>query len=77
MIAVVSPVGTAETTEGVCEGVIGTEARGTDGFGFDPIFIVPEYGKTMAELGPAIKNVISHRAQALANLRKILPGFLR
>ena len=77
VIAIVSPAGTVETTEGVCEGVIGTEERGTDGFGFDPIFIVPEYGKTMAELGPAIKNVISHRAKALANLRKILPGFLR
>jgi XTP/dITP diphosphohydrolase len=76
VIAVVSPEGNVETTEGVCEGVIGTEERGIGGFGFDPIFIVPEYGKTMAELGPAIKNVISHRAKALLNLREILPKFL-
>jgi XTP/dITP diphosphohydrolase len=76
VIAIVSPEGRIDTTEGVCEGTIGTEQRGTNGFGFDPIFIVPEYGKTMAELGPAIKNVISHRAKALLNLREILPGFL-
>jgi XTP/dITP diphosphohydrolase len=76
VIAVVSPEGKIETTEGVCEGIIGTEQRGTNGFGFDPLFIVPEYGKTMAELGPTIKNMISHRAKALANLHDILPGFL-
>jgi XTP/dITP diphosphohydrolase len=76
IIAVVSPQGKVETTEGVCEGIIGTEERGTAGFGFDPLFIVPEYGKTLAELGPAIKNRISHRAKALSNLREILPGFL-
>jgi XTP/dITP diphosphohydrolase len=75
VIAVVSPAGNVATTEGVCEGIIGTEERGTGGFGFDPIFLLPEYGKTMAELGPGIKNTISHRAKALANLRKILPGF--
>jgi XTP/dITP diphosphohydrolase len=76
VIAIVSPEGKIETTEGVCEGIIGTEQRGTNGFGFDPLFIVPEYGKTMAELGPTIKNMISHRAKALANLHDILPGFL-
>ena len=75
VIAIVSPEGKIETTEGVCEGIIGTEERGTNGFGFDPLFIVPEYGKTMAELEPTIKNVISHRAKALANLHDILPRF--
>jgi XTP/dITP diphosphohydrolase len=76
VMAVVSPEGKVETTEGVCEGVIGTEERGTEGFGFDPVFIVPAYGKTMAELGPTVKNTISHRAKALSNLRNILPEFL-
>jgi XTP/dITP diphosphohydrolase len=76
VIAIVSPEGKIKTTEGVCEGLIGTEERGTNGFGFDPIFIVPEYGATMAELGPTVKNRISHRAKALSNLHNILPGFL-
>lgn len=75
VIAVASPAGDAATTEGVCEGLIGLEARGRGGFGYDPLFIVPEYGQTMAELEPAVKNMISHRAKALANLRRILPRF--
>jgi XTP/dITP diphosphohydrolase len=76
VIAVVSPKGEIETTEGICEGIIGTEARGTNGFGYDPLFIVPQYEKTMAELPPAVKNVISHRAKALTHLREILPAFI-
>ncbi len=75
VIAVAFPEGQVEITEGVCEGVIGIEARGTEGFGFDPIFLIPEYGKTLAELGPAIKNTISHRAKALSNLRSILSKY--
>lgn len=75
VIAVASPTGKVEITEGICEGHIGVEERGTEGFGYDPLFIVPEYGKTLAELGPDIKNRISHRAKALAKLREILPGF--
>lgn len=60
--------------DGACEGVIGHERRGTAGFGYDPLFIVPEYGRTMAELGDEIKNRISHRARALDRLR---PHLLR
>ncbi len=77
VIAVVSPDGRTGTTEGVCEGVIGMEERGTFGFGFDPLFIVPEYQKTMAELDPGIKNTISHRARALKKLPDILQQFLK
>ena len=77
VIAVVSPDGDVETTEGVCEGIIDIEERGTFGFGFDPVFIVPEYQKTMAELAPEIKNTISHRAQALLRLPEILKVFLK
>lgn len=76
VMAVVSPKGMVRTTEGVCEGIIGTAPRGTNGFGYDPLFFLPEYGKTMAELEPFLKNTISHRAKALTNLRKILPEFL-
>ncbi len=60
--------------DGTCEGVIGHERRGTAGFGYDSLFVVPEYGRTMAELGDEIKNRISHRARALDRLR---PHLLR
>ncbi len=76
VIAVVSPDGRIETTEGVCEGTIGTEPQGRFGFGYDPLFIVPEYQKTMAELEPKIKNTVSHRARALQQLPEILKKFL-
>ena len=52
-----------------CDGKIILEARGSEGFGYDPYFLMPEYGKTFGEIEPAIKNQISHRAKALAELR--------
>lgn len=55
---------TEMTFNGTVEGSIAFEARGTNGFGYDPIFYVPEYGKTMAELDEDIKNRISHRGKA-------------
>lgn len=58
--------------EGTCEGRIGFERRGTGGFGYDPLFIVPSYGCTMAELPPDVKNAMSHRGQALRKLREPL-----
>jgi XTP/dITP diphosphohydrolase len=61
-----------EFAEGVCEGYIAWEPRGTAGFGYDPIFYVPEYRQTLAEIGPALKNRISHRARALEACREIL-----
>ncbi|GAK50747.1 nucleoside-triphosphatase [Candidatus Moduliflexus flocculans] len=71
VIAVVSPEGIVETCEGVCEGMIAYEPRGSFGFGFDPIFWLPEYQKTMAELMPDVKNAISHRGKALRQLPKV------
>jgi len=58
--------------EGSCEGSVAREPRGTAGFGYDPLFVLPEFGQTMAELGLEIKNRISHRAVALRRLRERL-----
>ena len=60
------------TVEGECKGKIAFESRGNGGFGYDPLFIVDGYNKTFAELGEEIKNNISHRANALKNLRNEL-----
>jgi XTP/dITP diphosphohydrolase len=69
-LVVVTPDGEEYLTEGIVEGQILTERRGTDGFGYDPVFYLPEFGKTMAEINLAEKNKISHRAQAF---RKVIP----
>ena len=55
--------------DGVFEGLIGFERRGSGGFGYDPLFVIPERGCTMAELAAEEKNRISHRAQALGRIR--------
>ncbi|MGN0432480.1 MAG: XTP/dITP diphosphatase [Lachnospiraceae bacterium] len=64
-IAAVLPDGRELTTMGVVEGRIGYEEKGSGGFGYDPIFYVPEFGKTTAELSEEEKNAISHRGRAL------------
>ena len=64
--------GKYEAFEGECLGRIALEARGSAGFGYDPVFIPKGYKKTFAELGPSIKNRISHRADALQKFRKFL-----
>ncbi len=71
-VAVVWPDGKKVVAEGRCPGVITHTPRGSNGFGYDPYFLVEEYGKTFAELDGEIKNRISHRAHALAELRKKL-----
>lgn len=72
VVAIAAPDGRVWLHEGVCEGVLLQEGRGTRGFGYDPLFYVPEYGKTMAELDPVVKNRISHRGRALAGARSVL-----
>jgi XTP/dITP diphosphohydrolase len=59
-------------TEGRCHGVITRERRGTGGFGYDPLFLIPEYHKTFGELSSRVKHALSHRAKALALLRPAL-----
>ena len=71
-IAAAFPDGTVKTTEGVIEGRIGYEERGENGFGYDPIFYVPEFGCTTAELSEEQKNAVSHRGKALEKMREIL-----
>jgi XTP/dITP diphosphohydrolase len=58
--------------EAQCRGRITRELRGTGGFGYDPLFLIPEYHKTFGELSPLVKNQISHRARAFARLRPIV-----
>jgi XTP/dITP diphosphohydrolase len=66
-IAIASPSGLVRTTMGQCEGEIIPNERGANGFGYDPIFLIPELGCTMAELEMAKKNCLSHRARAIQN----------
>jgi len=66
------PDGRERVAEGRCEGYITTQPRGEAGFGYDPVFIPQGYDKTFAELGPEIKNHISHRAVALKEMTAIL-----
>ncbi len=77
VVAIAHPEGDAQTFEGTCEGRIAEAPRGDHGFGYDPIFLVPAYGRTMAELPPELKNQISHRAKALAAARAYLAGLAR
>jgi len=72
IIAIARPGGDVETVEGTCEGYIAMKPRGSNGFGYDPVFFLPEYGRTIAELAPEIKNRISHRGRAAALARSIL-----
>ena len=72
VIALAEPSGTIQSVEGNVEGVIADYPRGTHGFGYDPIFLLPELGKTFAELEPEYKNRISHRARAARLARRLL-----
>jgi XTP/dITP diphosphohydrolase len=77
VLALASPEGEIWTTERTCEGLIGLAPRGDQGFGYDPLFYLPELGVTMAELPEEKKNEISHRGKAmrdlLAHLQAIAP----
>ena len=71
-IAIAKPKGIIRTVMGICAGRIIQEKKGGNGFGYDPVFFIPELGKTMAELSMAQKNKISHRAHAAEKARAIL-----
>ncbi|MCI8629344.1 MAG: XTP/dITP diphosphatase [Firmicutes bacterium] len=71
-IATAFPNGKIVTTQSTIEGLIAHEIKGENGFGYDPIFFVPEKGKTTAELSPEEKNAISHRGKALKKMKELL-----
>lgn len=77
-LAAVTPQGQALCSEGVCEGLIALGPSGTGGFGYDPVFYLPEHASTMADLPPEVKNRVSHRARAVATalpwLHELLAG---
>jgi XTP/dITP diphosphohydrolase len=75
-IAIVSPGEKERVVEGSCRGRIGLREVGKKGFGYDPLFFLPRYGKTMAQLTVDEKNEISHRGKALKKLRKVIGQFL-
>lgn len=72
IIAVASPKGKVELVTGECQGMIAFKPLGEKGFGYDPIFYLPQLGKSMAELSMDEKNKISHRGQAVIKARHIL-----
>lgn len=73
-IAAALPDGTILHSRGTIEGIIGYESRGNGGFGYDPIFYLPEYGCSTAELDPEKKNELSHRGKALRAMKEQLQG---
>jgi XTP/dITP diphosphohydrolase len=77
VIVLVQPDGTVlGEAEGVCEGVIAAEPAGEGGFGYDPVFYLPEWGMTMAQVGSAVKHQISHRGRALRQIEPLLHTLL-
>jgi len=72
VIAIATPDGEVELCPGECEGIIALEPRGEEGFGYDPIFYLPELGKTMAELSLEEKNGVSHRGRAVREAINLL-----
>jgi XTP/dITP diphosphohydrolase len=76
VLALVAPDGATLVVDGCCEGVILDAPRGRGGFGYDPVFLFPATGRTFAELSGDEKDRVSHRAQACAALRPLLPAFV-
>jgi len=76
-VALADEKGLLKVVEGTCSGFIGYEFKGRHGFGYDPLFIIPQYRKTFAQLGPAVKHRISHRFRALKKARLSLATYLR
>ena len=72
VLALASPQGDLSLFQGICAGTIAIEPRGAGGFGYDPIFLLPHLGRTMAELSPEEKNEVSHRARAAEALVEAL-----
>lgn len=76
VIAAVFPDGSVRTTRGTIEGIIAEHPMGENGFGYDPIVYVPEFGKTTAQLSPEEKNKVSHRGKALELMKEQIRQYL-
>ena len=72
VLAFAAPDGREETAEGVCEGRLARAPSGVNGFGYDPVFYLPQFGRTMAELAPEEKDAASHRGQAARRMLHLL-----
>lgn len=77
VLCIATPDGETACVEGECRGVISDGLRGHHGFGYDPLFLVPECNQTFSEMPPEQKNRISHRSRALEKLLDILPRYLK
>ncbi len=77
VVAIATPDGKIELCEGACEGIVGTRPEGEGGFGYDPVFYIPELGKTMAQLTLEEKNRISHRSRAFRKAAPVVERVLR
>lgn len=77
IIAIATPEGEVHYARGACEGIIALGPTGDNGFGYDPVFFFPEFGKTMAELPMDLKNRVSHRGRATANLCPVLDQIVK
>jgi XTP/dITP diphosphohydrolase len=75
-VALADKNGLIKVVEGRCNGVIGFEPKGNRGFGYDPLFVIPKYQKTFAELGERIKHKMSHRFFALQKAKKIIQKYI-
>lgn len=75
-VALADKDGLIGVVEGRCNGLIGFELKGNFGFGYDPLFVIPKYKRTFAQLGPVIKHKMSHRYRALKKLKKLLSNYL-
>ncbi len=76
VVAIARPAAEAQTCTGTLEGTITAAPRGSNGFGYDPVFFVPDKGRTLAELPTSIKNRISHRGRASGNAKVLLTNML-
>lgn len=75
-VALATPEGTVRTVDGVCEGIIAFGPAGSNGFGYDPVFYLPDHDQTMAQLPPEVKNQVSHRGRAAKNALAVLKNML-
>ncbi len=76
-VALADKHGLIVVAEGTCRGLIGFDLKGNFGFGYDPLFIIPKYKKTFAQLGPSVKHKTSHRFRALSKAKIILLAYLK